>query len=68
MTRADLSRAEVAAIGTTGAGEVLARAEALRASGVGQDLVNAWTEAAAEAFTLELDRAASLLAASGSRH
>jgi hypothetical protein len=68
MTQADLGGADVTAIGAEGAGTVLAKATALADAGLERDLVEAWTEAAADAFKLELDRAASLLAASGSRH
>ena len=68
MTQADLGGADVSAIGAEGAGTVLAKATALANAGLGRDLVEAWTDAAADAFRIELDRAAALLAAPGSKH
>jgi hypothetical protein len=68
MTQADLGGADVTAIGAEGAGTVLAKATALADAGLDRDLVEAWTEAAADAFNAELSRAASLLSACGTRH
>ena len=55
-------------IGAEGAGKVLAEAAALADAGLEQDLVDAWTDSAADAFTRELDRTATLLTAPGSKH
>ncbi len=68
MTQANPGGADVSAIGAEGAEAVLAKATALADAGLERDLVEAWTDAAADAFRIELDRAASLLAASGSKH
>jgi hypothetical protein len=68
MIQADLDGADVSAIGADGAATVLAKAAALADAGMERDMVEAWTDAAADAFRLELDRAASLLSAPGSRH
>jgi hypothetical protein len=68
MTRPGLTQAEVKALGAETAGAVLAKADSLAAAGLDRALVEAWTEAAAEAFNAELSRAASLLSASGTRH
>ena len=68
MTRANLSDAEVKALGADAVGTVLARANTLADAGLSRDLVEEWTEAAAEAFNIELERAASLLAAPGTKH
>jgi hypothetical protein len=68
MTQADLGGADMTGIGAEGAGTVLAKAASLADAGLDRDLVEAWIDAAADAFRLELDRAASLLAAPGSKH
>ena len=68
MTRADLTDADANAIGAEAVSTVLARADALADQGLAKHLVEAWTDAAAEAFNVELQRAASLLAAPGTKH
>jgi hypothetical protein len=69
MTQANLTAAETKALGADAVGTVLARADALANAGLSRELVEAWTEAAAEAFNHELDQAARLLSgASGTRH
>ena len=68
MTRANLTEAEAKALGADAVGTVLARANALADTGLSRDLVEAWTDAAAEAFNLELKRAAALLATPGTQH
>jgi hypothetical protein len=60
MTRPGLTQAQVKALGAETAGAVLAKADSLAAAGLDRALVEAWTEAAAEAFNAELSRAASL--------
>ena len=71
MTRATLSDSELRAIGSEGVSLVLAKAQSLADAGLDQTTLDEWTNAAAEAFNRELERAASLLVAnqaSDSRH
>ena len=68
MTAAEAEGGDVPVIGAEGAGKVLAEAAALADAGLEQDLVDAWTDSAADAFTRELDRTATLLTAPGSKH
>lgn len=71
MTRAGLTRADLRTIGQAGVSIILTRADALAESGIDPARVAIWTDAAADAFHAELDRAAALLSAadpSGRRH
>jgi hypothetical protein len=68
MTRPALTQGQVKALGSESAGSVVTKADSLAAAGLDRALVEAWTEAAAEAFNAELTRAASLLSASGTKH
>lgn len=71
MTQADLTRADLRAIGEAGVATILARADVLAESGSDPARVATWTDGAADAFHAELDRAAALLSAtdpSGRRH
>ena len=71
MTKSDPGQTELASIGSEGVSAILAKANALADGGLKPDLVTAWIDAAAEAFYVELARAATLLSApevSGSKH
>ncbi len=71
MTRADLTRADLRAIGEAGVSAILGRAGVLAEAGLDPARVAIWTDAAADAFHAELDRAAALLSTpdpSGQRH
>jgi hypothetical protein len=61
MTRAHLTHAEARRIGSEGVSTILAKASALADAGHDRELVAAWTDAAADAFNLALERAAALL-------
>lgn len=71
MTRSDLARADLRAIGEAGVSAILVRADTLAEAGADPAHLATWTDAAADAFHVELDRAAALLSAadpSGRRH
>ena len=61
MTQANLPLAELTTIGSDGVSAILAKANALADARLDREIVSAWTDAAADAFNLELERAAALL-------
>ena len=68
MLRDDVPHAELTGVGVDGVTAILRRAQTLADSGFSQEIVEAWTEAASEAFNEELERAAALLKTTGTRH
>ena len=71
MTRAGLMPDQLPVIGAEGVGDIIARAGTLASAGLAREIVEAWAEAAADAFHSELATAALLLTADlhpGAKH